>query len=142
MNKTELIGTWRFKSMVLKTESGKTVYPYGKKPFGILIYTPTGYISALLMNPDRDKFASNDPKAATPEEIKQAYGNFDAYCGTYTVDETRGTVTHHVEGAKFPNWVGTNQVRYFELADDRLEIRATLEFEGENRHGVAVLKRE
>ena len=128
--------------MVLKTESGKTVYPYGKKPFGILIYTPTGYISALLMNPDRDKFASNDLKAGTTEEIKRAYENFDAYCGTYTVDENKGTVTHHVKGAKFPNWVGTDQVRYFELKNDKLQIKATLEIEGKNWHGVAVLKRE
>jgi len=137
----ELIGTWRFKSMVMRTERGKTVCPYGEKLFGILIYTPSGHMSALLMNPDRDKFASNDLKAGTTEEIKQAYENFDAYCGTYTVDENKGTVTHHVKGAKFPNWVGTDQVRYFELKNDKLQIKATLEIEGENWHGRAMLER-
>lgn len=127
--------------MVVRTESGKTVYPYGENIFGILIYTRSGYMSALLMNPDRKNFASDDLKAGSPEEIIHAYEQFDAYCGTYTVDENKGTVTHHVEGAKFPNWVGTDQVRYFELKGDRLEIKATIEIEGENWYFEAVLER-
>jgi len=136
-----LIGTWKFESMVVKTESGKTVYPYGENLFGVLIYTPSGHMSALLMNPGRNKFASDDPKAGTPEETKQAYDNFDAYCGTYTVDEEKGTVTHHVEGAKFPNWVGTDQIRYFKLKGNRLQIKAKIEIEGDNWYFDAVLNR-
>jgi hypothetical protein len=93
------------------------------------------------MNPERKSFVSDDPKAGTPDEIVQAYDKFDAYCGTYTVDEEKGTVTHHVEGAKFPNWVGTEQVRYFELQGDRLQIKATLEIEGENWYITAILNR-
>ena len=98
-------------------------------------------MSALLMDPDRKRFASNDLKLGTEEEIKQAYEKFDAYCGTYTVDAEKGTVTHHVEGAKFPNWVGTDQVRYYELKDDRLQIKATIKMAGEDWHGTVVLQR-
>lgn len=127
--------------MVVKTESGKTVYPYGENLFGILIYTPNGYMSALLMNPDRKRFESDDLKAGTLDEIRQAYEKFDAYCGTYTVDENKGTVTHHVAGAKFPNWVGTDQVRHFELEGNRLQIKATIAIEGESWHFEAVLER-
>ena len=141
MNKSDLIGTWKFESMVVRTESGKTVYPYGENLFGILIYTTSGHMSVLLMNPGRNKFGSNDPKAGTLEEIKQAYDNFDAYCGTYTIDEETRTITHHVQGAKFPNWVGTEQVRYFELEGNRLQIKATIKIEGENWYIVATLNR-
>ena len=141
MSKNELIGTWKFDSMILSTENGKTVYPYGKNLFGILIYTSNGYMSALLMDPDRQRFASDDLKTGTYEEIKQAYERFDAYCGTYTVDEEKSTVTHHVEGAKFPNWVGTDQARYFELKGGKLYISATLMVEGENWLGEAILKK-
>ena len=137
----KLIGTWKFKSMVFRTEGGKTMYPYGEHLFGILIYTVSGHMSTLLMNPDRKNFASDDLKVGTAEEIKQAYEKFDAYCGTYTVDENKGTVTHHVEGAKFPNWVGTDQVRYYELKGNRLEIKATIKMEGEDWHGEVVLER-
>ena len=141
MSKSDLIGTWKFKSMVLKSCTGKTVYPYGKNVFGILIYTPGEYMSALLMDPERKKFASDDLRSGTAEEIKQAYEKFDAYCGTYTVDEEKGTVTHRVEGAKFPNWVGTDQARHFELKGNRLYIRATLKVEGENWQCLAALVR-
>lgn len=141
MKKSELIGTWKYTTLVLKSDSGKTVHPYGKNLFGILIYMSNGYMSALLMDPDRKKFASDDLKTGSPDEIKQAYERFDAYCGTYTVDEEKSTVTHHVEGAKFPNWVETDQVRYFELKGDRLYIRATLKVEGENWQGLAALVR-
>lgn len=127
--------------MMLKTDTGKTVYPYGENLFGILIYTPGGYMSALLMDPYRTKFSSDDLKAGTTDEIKQAYEKFDAYCGTYTIDEEKGTVTHHVEGAKFPNWVGTDQVRYFELKGEKLYITATLKVKGEDWQGEAVLER-
>lgn len=141
MSKSELIGTWKFQSMMLKADTGKTVYPYGENLLGILIYTPEEYMSALLMDPDRKKFASDDLKNGTTDEIKQAYEKFDAYCGTYTIDEEKSTVTHHVEGAKFPNWVGTDQLRYFELKGDRLYIRATLKVKGEDWQGEAVLER-
>jgi hypothetical protein len=127
--------------MVLKSDTGKTVYPYGKNVFGILVYTPGGHMSALLMDPERKKFASDDLKSGTVEEIQQAYEKFDAYCGTYTIDAEKRTVTHHVQGAKFPNWVGTDQARYFELKGDRLYIRATLKVKGKNWQGEAVLER-
>ncbi len=141
MKKSEIIGTWNFVKLVATTDSGKTLYPYGEKLFGRLIYTPDGYMSALLMDPDRDKFASNDPLAGTSQEIMQAYKKFDAYCGTYTVEENKGSITHHVQGAKFPNWVGTDQVRYFELKDGKLQGKATLKIEGEDWHFVMVLER-
>ena len=48
---------------------------------------------------------------------------FLAYFGTYTVDEKAGVVVHHVEGASFPNWIGTDQRREFTLSGRRLTLR-------------------
>lgn len=142
MNKEEkFIGTWRFRSMIVHTSNGETIYPYGKNLFGMLMYTPSGYMSVLLMHPDRKKFASDDPFAGTSEEIKEAYEGFDAYCGAYTVDEEMGTVTHHIEGSKFPNWLGTDQVRHFGFSDDRLLLKATLCIKGEEWYVEAELRR-
>ncbi len=138
--KEKFIGTWKFRSMIVHTSKGKIIYPYGEKIFGMLIYTPNGYMSVLLMHPDRKKFASDDLLAGTLEEIKEAYEGFDAYCGTYTVDREKGTVTHHIEGSKFPNWVGTDQVRYFEFSGDRLLLKATLRIKNEDWHIEAVLE--
>jgi hypothetical protein len=88
-------------------------------------------MSALLMDSDRAKFASGDPFGGSIEEIKAAYESFWAYCGTYKVDSEKGTVTHHVEGSSFPNWVGTSQVRSLKLSGDKLFLSATLEIKGE-----------
>jgi hypothetical protein len=83
-----------------------------------------GYISALLMDPDRPAFASGDMMNGTPAELEAAFEGFDAYCGTYTLDEPNSTVTHHLQGAKFPNRVGTDQVRFYKLSGDTLRITA------------------
>jgi len=44
-------------------------------------------------------------------------GSF-AYYGRYDVDAARSTITHHVDGASFPNWTGTDLVREFRLDGD------------------------
>ena len=120
----QLVGTWKFISLGGKSSKGDVFHPYGQNLFGRLMYDAKGNMSALLMNPDRPRFASGDMKKGTPEEIKAAFEGFDAYCGTYTVDREKRTVTHHVLGSKFPNWVGTDQLRFFKISGDTLRITA------------------
>jgi hypothetical protein len=119
-----LTGTWRFISGMGKSDQGDVIYPYGENLFGMLMYDPKGYMSAFLMDPDRPLFASGDMMNGTPEELEAAFEGFDAYCGTYNLDEENSTVIHHVQGAKFPNWVGTDQVRFYRLSGDTLRITA------------------
>lgn len=139
--KKNLVGTWKFESIKVQTSKGEIVYPYGEDPFGMLIYTPSGHMSVLLMRPDRPKFASEDPMSGSSEEIEAAYDGFDAYCGTYEVDEEKRKVTHHIEGSKFPNWVGTHQERSVEFTGDRLIITAILPIRGEQWNFEGVLTR-
>lgn len=44
--------------------------------------------------------------------------HFIAYCGRYEENEENATVTHTVEVALFPNWIGVNQVRMVEFDGD------------------------
>lgn len=120
----QLVGTWQFISLVGKSSEGEVYHPYGKNLFGMLMYDSKGYMSMLLMNPDRPKFASGDMMKGTLEEIKAAFEGFDAYCGTYIIDAEKSQVTHNLQGSKFPNWVGTAQVRFFEISGDTLRITA------------------
>jgi hypothetical protein len=119
-----LAGTWRFISGLGKSDQGEVIFPYGENLLGMLMYDSKGYMSALLMDPDRPLFASGDMMKGTPEELEAAFERFDAYCGTYTLDEENSTVIHHIQSAKFPNWVGTDQIRYFQLTGDTLRITA------------------
>ncbi len=48
---------------------------------------------------------------------------FVAYAGRYSFRGDR--VIHHVELSLFPNWVGTDQQRWVELAGDRLTLSAS-----------------
>ena len=58
----------------------------------------------------------------TPEEIKTAFEGYIAYYGTYEVDESKGQVTHHVQSALFPNWIGDIQTRNFEFEGKKLRL--------------------
>ena len=80
-------------------------------------------MSAQLMRSDRPAFAICDFQGGTPEEIKTAIEGFLAYFGTYEIDEEKATVTHHVRGGSFPNWVGSDHIGFFEFSRNRLTLR-------------------
>jgi len=118
----ELVGTWKLLSCEARGSSGEVSYPYGRNPFGMLMYDLGGNVFVLLMRRDRPKFASDDLWKGTPEEIKAAFEGFNAYCGTYEVNAEKGTVMHHVEGSMFPNWVGMDQERCFKCSGEQLTL--------------------
>jgi hypothetical protein len=61
-----------------------------------------------------------------------AVGGYDAYFGTYTVDEVAGTVTQQLVGALSPGDVGKVVTREVRIDDDRLTIElATSSADGE-----------
>jgi hypothetical protein len=99
-------------------------------------------MSAQLMNPDRRPFAAGDLTRGTDEEVRAALAGYIAYYGRYTVDAADGTVTHHVDGALFPNWVGGDQVRRFIVDGGRLTIMTPpIRMAGEASTTVLVWKR-
>ncbi len=52
-------------------------------------------------------------RSAQTPRFATAFDGYLAYFGTYAVDESTRTVTHHVVGASFPNWVGVNLARRY-----------------------------
>ena len=123
MQSVSVVGTWKLISAKAENPNGDVWYPYGENPFGILMYDTNGYMSVLIMRIGRSKFGSGDPFAGTPEEIKEAFEGFDAYCGTYEVNVEKETITHRIRGSRFPNWEGTDQLRYFEFSDNLLILK-------------------
>ena len=133
------IGTWKFISLSTESSVGDIYLPYGENPFGRLMYDHNGNRSAFLMRPNRPKFESGDIYNGTPEEIKSAFENFDAYYGTYKIDMDKKTVTHFVEGSRFPNQEKTEQVRFYEFKNDTLLLSATLSAKGNEWTASAIL---
>jgi hypothetical protein len=89
-----------------------------------------GRMSIHLLNPARRLFASGDFLRPTPEELKEAFDGYFGYFGTYTVEESAGVVTFHVEGAAYPNYMGTDHRRFFVLNGNRLTLRTPPERAG------------
>ena len=120
----QLVGTWRLVSYEDRGDpNGEWTYRFGKNPKGYVIYDETGHVAIQIMKtPPPPKFASGDDAKPTPEEALAVYSSYTAYFGTYTVDEARHVVIHHVEGALRPSYIGTDQERPFELTGDRLII--------------------
>jgi hypothetical protein len=122
MNRRDILGPWKLTSMESTNSGGEAFYPFGENPSGMILYDASGYMSYTAMRSGRPKFASGDARGGTPEEMKAAFEGFDAYCGTYEINVEEGVVTHHVETSRFPNWEGSDQVRFFQISGNRLAI--------------------
>ena len=121
----ELVGTWTLVSITLEQNGKKTDF-YGPNPQGQVTYAPNGRVSLIIARSDLPQFASKNRKAGTPEENKAVVQGSIAYFGTYSVSETDKTITTHIESSTFPNWIGTDQKRFFTLSGDELKWTSRL----------------
>jgi hypothetical protein len=110
-----LLGAWRY--LGTRINSGNS--DRGQNPKGMIYYGPHGEM-AVQIAPDVKRTRSG--AVMTPEEAFVALKDYIAYFGTYTVDETAGTVTHHRIDNLQPG-EGGDLVRRYEFADDRLILR-------------------
>jgi hypothetical protein len=113
-----LVGAWRLLSWENRAADGQIIYPMGADALGYLLYTADGRFSVTISRRGRAGFAAGDLLSGTTEEQARAVEGFVAYAGRYSFHGDR--VIHHVELSLFPNWVGTDQERWVELAGDRL----------------------
>ncbi len=83
---------------------------------GRLSYDPFGNMAGLGMPKDL-------PERAAANTGERTIGGF-AYWGSVSWDVEEGTVTHHVAGSPMvPQWVGGDNVRYYEFdGDDILKL--------------------
>jgi hypothetical protein len=98
-------------------------------------------MSLQLAKDPRPTFADGYSKA-TAEEMKNALEAYVAMFGPYSLDEEKCVVTHHVLGCNYPDMIGTNQVRPFELSGDTLTLKpAPFELNGVMHTRRLVLER-
>ena len=128
---SDLVGTWRLLSYEARDSEGRVQYPLGERLTGQLIYESGGNMSVQVMTDGRPLFAANDSAHGTDAEVRTAFDGYTAYFGNYTVDAPALTVTHHIRGCSYPNWVGTDQRRHYELNGDRLLLSARIAFDGQ-----------
>ena len=122
MEKSRFIGSWRLLSFEAQTSDGQILHPYGSPPTGQLIYDALGSMAVQILRAQRADFAARDKSRGSAEEIRDAFTSYEAYFGTYEVDEEQGIVTHRLNGALFPNWTGSEQRRYFQFSGGQLTL--------------------
>lgn len=121
-----LIGTWKLYHWKHIKADGSVYYPFGERYRGYLIYTVEGYVSATLMKKERRLFDKDGLFAGSPAEKEAAFETYVSNVGTYRIE--KGAVIHKIKCSLFPNWIGTEQTRYFEIKNDEL-ILTTADFE-------------
>ena len=137
-----VVGAWRLITFEFRKADGNIIYPFGEQARGSIIYTESGRYSAQLMRIDRPKFASGDQMKGTAEEIEANYIGCISYFGTYEINLQDSLIIHHVEGSIFPNMEGRDQERFFELSENRLQLRTPpIKLAGEKAVGVLLWQR-
>ncbi len=119
-----LIGTWRLLSREDRTASGeRRIDPgLGEDPIAVLVYDRAGNFAAQFMKRDRQTVAPMPAGPAGPNNSR-AVGGYDAYFGSYTVDDVAGTVTQRLVGALSPENVGLVLTRSMRVSGDELVIQ-------------------
>jgi Lipocalin-like domain len=141
--KEKFIGSWKLLSWKIEQAGGELVdSSLGPNPAGWIMYQRDGRMSVNIMRSDRPKFASNNLMEATSEEIKSGFEGYFSYCGSYDVNVPKGFIIHHLELSAFPNWVGTDQKRYFEFSGDGLTLKTPpLTLSGQDQVHCLIWKR-
>jgi Lipocalin-like domain len=114
--KRRLVGNWKLVKYEVFDVSG-SARP-GAFDEGRLMYDEKGEMSAHLMQSGRPREA-----ATTETDRAAAYQAYLGYFGPFTIDPDKQIVVHHVVGSSRPDWIGSEQVRYYAFpADNTLTL--------------------
>jgi hypothetical protein len=136
-----LIGTWSLVSREDRTASGeRRIDPsLGADPIALLVYDRGGNFAAQFMKRDRQSMLPAPAGAAGPNNSR-AVGGYDAYFGSYTVDDVAGTVTQRLLGALSPENVGLVLTRSMRVSGDELVIQLDTASVGDGTPVVRTLR--
>ena len=132
MDNSRFVGAWRLVSETEQGTDGVIVFPRGENPSGLLIYQADGVMAVQLMRRE----GSGDIG-----DLDTALDQYLGYYGRYSIDEIKQTITHHLEGASYAPWVGTDLVRRCQFDDNRLTLTAELVKDGQPITRVLVWER-
>jgi hypothetical protein len=94
--------------------------PWGAHPVGSIV-VERGACYLQIMSGDTPALASG-ATAATEQMKAMLLSSYIAYSGPCTINATEGSVTLKVEAAWRPDYVGTEQKRYFQIDKEVLQF--------------------
>lgn len=111
----KLVGSWRL-AWVEEQQADGTMKRHIERR-GTILYTRDGHMSVQIMLPEGENRPGNNP-------VKYDQGSYEAYYGTYDIDEAAHTVTHHVEGALVRSLIGKNLTRLYRFEGKQLILKS------------------
>jgi hypothetical protein len=120
---TAILGVWKLQSREDVDAVGEIhLDPFlGRDPLGILCFS-VSHFAAQFMKRDRSHQGDTTLREQTKNNTAGVNG-YDAYFGTYSVDEIAGTLTTHLEGSISPDNIGSTYVRDARVVDNELIIQ-------------------
>jgi hypothetical protein len=113
-----LEGRWRLIAAEdVRADGSVARYPWGQHPAGSIV-VDRGACYLQIMSTDTPSFSG---AAAPADQMKAALlSSYIAYSGSCSVDEQAGSVMLKVDAAWRPDYVGTEQKRFFRFENGRL----------------------
>jgi Lipocalin-like domain len=120
---SKIIGIWTLKSREDVDAEGKILIdPFlGRDPIGILCFGPS-HFSAQFMKRDRSE-EENLSERVQAKNNTAALNGYDAYFGTYRVDEIAGAIATHLEGSISRINIGKTFIRVARVVSNELIIQ-------------------
>ena len=119
-----LIGAWQLELCATYHPDGSVTYPFGEDAKGQIMYSADGHMGCEITATNRPLLDVQTIYHATDEELGRSMRGFSGYFGTFSVDAAAGIVTHHVQGAWFPNFATMQQPRHYFFEGDLLYLEA------------------
>jgi hypothetical protein len=111
-------GRWKLLAAEdLRADGTVARYPWGRSPVGSIVVAG-GSCYVQIMSGDVPSFTGTTP--ANEQMAATLLSSYIAYSGPCTIDPTEGSVTLKVEAAWRPNYVGTEQKRFFTIEGNRM----------------------
>jgi hypothetical protein len=120
---SDIPGVWWLLSREDRTKDGqRRIDPIlGTDPIAILTYASTHFAAQFMKRVRSDDTA--DQVTYKGQNNTSAVGGYDAYFGTYEVNEQTGKVTHTLIGSITPSNIGLTVTRDLRVNDNKLIIQ-------------------
>jgi Lipocalin-like domain len=133
MSQHPIIGTWALDSIQYEdADSGERFNMYGEKPTGYIMINADGHAMALISDSTR-------VAPQVPSDAATLFSTMMAYAGPYRLEGDSKFITT-ITSAWHPSWVDTEQVRFFDVRGNALEITTAVQthpnFPGRTGRGV------
>ena len=114
---TKMLGIWKLVSFEVEIQAtGQKESVWGQKPTGYAIFSPEGRAFFILTGEGRKP-------AKTVEERANLLNSLISYTGMYRIEGNKWITK--VDVAWSPEFVGTEQARFFKVDADRLQVLTT-----------------